>query len=549
MAVKHAGKSQANQKSVEAILDILNLTTSIYIILILTFMPFYFTQGYGRIGTNKYEFFHGVTIAVGAVFLLILSVFLIFCIYMKLEDAKRKKDMSVKAVLGSIKNDMSVTDWFALGYGVALLLSYLHTDYRTSTAYGDAWTGSNGWYMGFSSQMLFLAVYFSISRFWKPQKWIWLAGGAASFVVFLLGYCNRFGIYPIKMEYAQPSFISTIGNINWFCGYAVTIFFGILYYGWIDVEKSWLQKVLIIYCIVGFGALTVQGSNSGLLTLIVLLVVFYLMSMRQGERMQRFWLLMIMLGAVCSATVLIRRIFPDSFQLKDGLTDLFTYSVIPVVILTVSILMYFLVNSLNKAGKYPEKFFCRIGKIGVVVGILLFILVITGILINTLVPGSLGSMSEISFFTFDKHWGSGRGATYMAGIQTWLDQDWLGRLTGVGPDCMAMYIHSGNNQEILSMVQSIWGQSTMLTNAHCEWLTVMINVGVLGLIGFAGMITSAVIRFCKAGKSNVMAAACGISILAYTVNNMVSFQQAMATTTMFVILGIGEAYMRGQKRK
>ena len=132
----------------------------------------------------------------------------------------------------------------------------------------------------------------------------------------------------------------------------------------------------------------------------------------------------------------------------------------------------------------------------------------------------------------------------MSGVQTWLDQDLWGKLLGVGPDCMAMYIHGGSNQEMLSMVHRIWGESTMLTNAHCEWLTIMVNVGVLGVIGFAGMISSAVVRFIKAGNTNVIAAACGMSILAYTLNNVVSFQQAMSTSTMFVILGIGEACMR-----
>lgn len=42
----------------------------------------------------------------------------------------------------------------------------------------------------------------------------------------------------------------------------------------------------------------------------------------------------------------------------------------------------------------------------------------------------------------------------------------------------------------------------------------------------------------------VFAAVCGFCILAYTVNNMVSFEQAMSTPTMFLILGMGEAWLR-----
>ena len=528
----------------------LSLVADVYILLILAGMPFYFTDGYGRIGTNKYQFFHGVTVAMGWVLLFVLAFVLLTEICERMGRSKRVRQLEKASVIAVIRKSMSRTDWFALGYGAALTLSYLHSAYRDETPYGDAWAGSNGWYMGFATQMMFLAIYFAVSRCWKPRKWILCAGMAASFIVFLLGYCNRFSIYPIKMEYANVSFISTIGNINWFCGYAVTVFFGGLYYWWAgEVKNPWIRAGLAAYCLVGFGALTTQGSSSGLMALIIMCVVLYLLSMRQGEKMQRFWLLMMLLGATCTMTLLLRYVFPERFLFQDTVTDIFTYSIVPVFVLMISVVMYLLVGTWNRKGKYPEKVFLWVGRVGVAAAVILTAIVVIAIAVNTLVPGSLGEMSEVSFLTFNENWGSYRGATYMAGIQVWMEQDISGKMVGVGPDCMAMYIHGGNNQELMAMVQKIWGESVMLTNAHCEWLTMLVNVGVLGLIGFAGMIVSAIVRFMKAGKTSAIAAACGMSILAYTVNNMVSFQQAMATTIMFVILGIGEAHMRREERK
>lgn len=525
--------------------DAMSTVVEIYILLILTVMPFYFTDGYGRIGTNKYQFFHGVTIAMGVIFLVVCVFAILTDGCAKIGKPKGRKKTDKATVLLWIRKNISLTDRFAVLYGVALILSYLHTAYKADTPYGNAWAGSNGWYMGFSTQMMFLAIYFVISRCWNPKKWIIGTGVAASLCVFLLGYLNRFSVYPIKMAYANASFISTIGNINWFCGYAVTVFFGVLYYWWADREKkAWAKSVLAVYSVAGFGALTTQGSSSGLLALMILCVTFYLLSAQNGEKMQRFWLMMILLGATCTATVLLRYTLGDRFQHKDALTDIFTHSIFPAVVLVISVVMFVLVCGWNRKGNYPQKAFIWVGKAGLAAGVLIFVFVVAGILINTLAPGSLGKLSEVSIFTFNEGWGSHRGATYMAGVQTWLDQDLWGKLLGVGPDCMAMYIHGGSNQEMLSMVHRIWGESTMLTNAHCEWLTIMVNVGVLGVIGFAGMISSAVVRFIKAGNTNVIAAACGMSILAYTLNNVVSFQQAMSTSTMFVILGIGEACMR-----
>ena len=81
---------------------------------------------------------------------------------------------------------------------------------------------------------------------------------------------------------------------------------------------------------------------------------------------------------------------------------------------------------------------------------------------------------------------------------------------------------------------------SIFTNAHNEWLTVLVDIGVLGLISYAGMMITAIRDFLRAGESKMLVGACGICVLAYTVNNMFSFQQVMNISTVFVIMGIGE---------
>ncbi len=545
--------------------EFLEILVCVYMVLVIVVMPFYFTDGYTYIGTNKYEFFYNISVRVGMFFLPVLGIYLMLLLASFIRDGRRKKscskhgkghdrknvqvpaqEISGKLLLQKMKDSLSVTDWFVLFYGVAVILSYLFSDYKEMTGYGSAWKGANSWFMGFVSQITFVIIYFAVSRFFKMHKWLLAAWIPVSFVVFLLGYCNRFGVYPIKMENAQSAFISTIGNINWFCGYIVTVFFGVLYYWWSGAEKKkWMKYFLDIYVLAGFGILIVQGSNSGIMALMAMCVTFYLLSVKQGEKMQQFWKMMLLLAVACTVTLILRHVFPGRFNFVDTLVDILTYTVLPVLLLIVTVILYVGLEKMNKKGKYPEKVFAVAGKVGMIaVGALLGLFVLC-IVVNTLIPGSLGPLSQLSVFTFNETWGSHRGATYMAGIRSWLDQDFAGKLFGVGPDCMAMYIHMGNtNQELADMVHRIWGTHTMLTNAHCEWLTVLVNIGLVGLVGYAGMIISAVTRFLKKGKANIIAGACGVCVLAYTVNNVVSFQQAMATTTMFVILGIGEAAFR-----
>lgn len=65
------------------------------------------------------------------------------------------------------------------------------------------------------------------------------AGTAGVCGCFSLGYVNKFGLLPVDPEYVTPSFISTIGNINWYCGYLVTILFGGVYLLWRMEEMTW----------------------------------------------------------------------------------------------------------------------------------------------------------------------------------------------------------------------------------------------------------------------------------------------------------------------
>ena len=96
-----------------------------------------------------------------------------------------------------------------------------------------------------------------------------MAGMAASGAVFLLGILDRFSFYLIPLKIRQPGFISTLGNINWFCGYlSVLAPLGIcpLIFSEQSASPS-LKKRLVysVYTVLAFTAGFCQGSDSILL--------------------------------------------------------------------------------------------------------------------------------------------------------------------------------------------------------------------------------------------------------------------------------------------
>lgn len=137
-----------------------------------------------------------------------------------------------------------------------------------------------------------------------------------------------------------------------------------------------------------------------------------------------------------------------------------------------------------------------------------------------------------------------KGGTWRVGVTVWTEQDFVHKLFGVGPDAMSAYLTGSKGTEIIGSLQDYFGTS-VLTNAHGEWITILANLGLVGLIGFVGMMVSAVVRFLRGGSAvNSLVISCGLSLLAYTVNNVFSFQQIMNVTQMFIVLGMGECVIR-----
>ena len=141
----------------------------------------------------------------------------------------------------------------------------------------------------------------------------------------------------------------------------------------------------------------------------------------------------------------------------------------------------------------------------------------------------------------DEGWGNGRGASWMCGLDAVQSMDGLHKLVGIGPDCFADYIYEV--PELAEKMVDRFGD-LRLTNAHNEWITVLVNTGMLGLFCYAGTFLTAFIRFAGRASKEPLLYVCAVAVLTYTAHNMVSFQQVLHTPYLFIVLGIGEGLLR-----
>ena len=203
-----------------------------YLIMMGVVLPFYYhpETSYMTIGSGKAEFYNkwafGMAKAAGVFLLLYLLTASVRQFLLWKKDSSRKTGgaslwMAMKTGCQNFWQSLTGTELFAICYIAALCISYLLTDYPEF-----AKMGADGWNMGFWPQILFLFFFLLLKRtlttgMAKAGIGMMLS---ASTVVFLLGLLNRYGVNPLHMESSGPGFISTIGNINWYCGYWSVLF-------------------------------------------------------------------------------------------------------------------------------------------------------------------------------------------------------------------------------------------------------------------------------------------------------------------------------------
>lgn len=515
------------------------LLLTAYLFIVFCLYPFYLKDGYTDVGREKFNFYKVMTIGG---FSLILPLVLA-CILFRIKE-NIGKEGGIGRIFGGVR--FSATDWAAAAYGVSAIISYIGSDFKEVALWGE-----KGWNMGLMTQLAFVVSYFLVAHFWEYEEKLLLAFMAAAAVVFSLGLLNRFSIFPIEIQGANSSFLSTLGNINWYCGFWSVLFpVGFVLY-WAG-EEIWQRLCGFLCTLAGIATGVSQGSNSAFIVFAGLYFFVFCLSFKSISRMKRFLELAVLFCAVCQGLRLWRILRPDAFDYYSGTwSDWITCSRITLFLLVPLCIIYLLFCLTGRKKGMDMKNFRIVRQIvvlgaAIAAGVYIFLLVL-----NTRVEGGIRFMGKLSSLVFSEHWGSARGATWSAGIEIYRNMHGWRKLAGAGPDCFAMYLYT-----LPDLAKSVIKQfdGARLTNAHNEWLTVLVNQGLFGLLCYGSIFCSAVCRYVRLaeraadGRGKYLYIF-GLSAFAYTVHNIVSFQQILSTPFVFLMLGMGEALARENKNR
>ncbi|MDD3368146.1 MAG: O-antigen ligase family protein [Lachnospiraceae bacterium] len=506
-------------------------------------VPLYFTDGYAQIGEDKYNCFRAVVLSVLAVWL----PFLLAWGVVSLVNSKNRKKIA------TTWHQISETDCFVFLFLLLNVINFTLSDDKQTL-----WRGEEGWYMGLAMQLILTAFYILVSRFWnKGIRSIWMLYllMIISAGIFLLGTLNRFSIRPVEMTGASWGYISTLGNINWYCGFW-TVVFPIGLYFFFTEENRKKSIIWYGYIIIGLLAGITQGSQSGILAFVGMFLMLFFLSFENKKKMERFWIVMTTFFGCCQVVRVIRNVFPDTYNLDDPTYYNIFHGrlTLTAFLISVVILIIFHLLVMRKNGPYqsfkPDKWkWLR----NIIVGMTLLLLAAGFLILLIRVdhPEILSFLNGKEGTVLDDNWGSGRGSIWRETITMFHEMSFRNRIIGVGPDGYAgyMYGHYAGVGTIINRFGDL-----RLTNAHCEILTVLINQGLLGLFFYIGIWVSSIIRALQVIKENTekttfMAGIAILSMVAYFANNLVSFAQVLNIPYLFILLGIAEAYIRRSKNK
>ena len=532
---KAAARSTGEKSPVSK--KLLKEITAVYVFFMFAIYPLYYEDKYYNMGEAKWHFFRWVTLVA---IVLLTGVFIWYQVDLVNKGKVRE--------YWNLKNT-SLIDRFVLAYAILCILSFLFSPYKDYTL-----VGYDGWYMGLIAQLAFCLIYYFASRFWRWDEICVIIYLSVSSVVFLLCVLNRFYnkdlsitaiTDPLQMytdlgEGYIINFISTLGQATWFSSYMVIVFpigmFAFWYY-----NKKPIRISAGLYTLLCCMTMITQNSDSAFMAYFAIMVGLFCYSFRENRLMKRFLEVVILIFAGWKIVGILQTIFSNVAIELGSLMMTFSKGNITWVLLILSVLLYVGFCALDKKQKIDvTKLKIVRTVVLILIGLGITAMVIYIALNSTGALAGTGFESDNNYLLFDTNWGNNRGSSWMVTVGTFIECDFMRKLFGAGPDGFYNLVYTYRADELIEK----WGENTVLTCAHNEWMTAFINVGIFGAIAYIGIFIGAIVRFTKKSKELPEVIAPVLCILGYMAHNFFCYQQIICTPIIFLIIGCGECLCR-----
>ncbi len=489
--------------------------TWIYLAVMGGIFPLFYQNGFFNILISKYAFF-GIATGVYAVGMMILYL---TCLK---DEYCRKRLFS-----------LSSADKWMLFFLACCLTSQIFTEYKEI-----AWTGSEGRYNGLLAMILYGLVYFMVSRGYCKSKilaWIFLISGGA---VNLLAILNHFEIDPLNIqlilsEEQQSMFISTVGNINIFSGFA-SMYVSMAFALFCIAKKRSFQIGGIVGIVIGMGGLIAGNSDSGFLGIIVL-CLFFLVLFHIQKRFLRKWVYGIILILASSGLMGVLQIIAGDHAIayKGGFAEMFANEKLLIVAAILGICYPLVLKGMKFL---RERHFTKKQLLAMVLS-LMGLCVVVVLWMNR--KEILTFLNQGDFLEFNDEWGTYRGFIWKRSFWIYLDLPFIQKIFGCGLDTIRSMMNLFYRDDMINIAGKIYD------NAHNEYLQYLVTIGIAGVTAYVGLLVQSMCTAIKRSKDSLIFLVLFAGVISYAVQSTVNISQSIITFFLFLWLGLIE----GERRK
>ncbi len=508
-------KREKHEKNTETV------STLVYAYLFILFagLPLYMQNKLVLIGNAKYLFFRNTTLVLG-------TFIVLAALWQRIRGEKKQKE---KRQGRSSSDPWRITDAFLLLYLISAIVAY-----GVSPCKEDAFLGYPGWYMGLLTQALLVGIYFAVSRYYDDSKSIWWIAGITAGIVTLIGLLNRLDIDVLGTfrgmengEWNRTQLLSTIGNNNWYAGY-ISVTAGISLAAAFMGER-YVRALGMLGSFLFFASAITSNSTTAILAACGLSLLLLLLSLQQRRRLLRaLEILMLLPLSVFMVRIFIRFHLTGLVLAGDAEKALF-FTPVWYGMFAVEAAGYLILKLRERRKRADRLESGRIFRIavGMTAAVALVMVILGGLLVAGIFSGG-EKLSEIA---------NGRLALWKVTLLTYGKEGVLFKGFGMGPDSFYYALYQWGS-DAMDWINRGLLDNNVYSNAHNEWLTLLIQQGILGVIAYGGIFATSIKNLRRSVGKDPRALAVFLGLTGYLICSLFTFQHVLSTPFAFALLGM-----------
>ncbi len=498
-------KQEQNEK------ETLSMLVYGYLVILFAGLPLYMQNKLVMIGNAKYLFFRNTT--------LVLGVFVVLAaLWQRIRGEQKRKRM------------WNNTDVFMLLYLASATLAYGISPCRETVLLGDP-----GWYMGLVTQVLLVGIYFAVSRYYDGSKSIWWIAGITAGIVTLIGLLNRLDIDVLGTfremengEWNRTQLLSTIGNNNWYAGY-ISVTAGISLAA-AFMGKRQVRALGMLGSFLFFASAITSNSTTAILAACGLSLLLLLFSLRKRSRLLRALEILMLLPLSVFMVRMFLLLHLTGLVLAGDVEKRLFFTPVWYGVFGVEAVLYLILRMRERRQRKDFLESGRIYRIAVVAGA---VMICAGVLLGCLLLGGIVEngnemLSEAA---------NGRSALWKVTLLTYGKEGLLYQFFGTGPGSYYHMLYQWGS-DAMDWINRGLLDNNVYSNAHNEWLTLLVEQGILGMIAYGGIFFTAFRNLRTSALRDPRGLAVFLGLTGYLICSLFTFQHVLSTPFAFALLGM-----------